>query len=469
MDRKYSLLWTKSRTSKPTNLAHAREHVLTSFRADLGGTELLPALKAMVQQRTTKNGMRTEIIVLTDGEVWNTEATIDFVRTSRKSANNKIRFFALGIGNAVSHRLVEGIGREGGGYAEVVAVDSHGQCESRVIRMLNGALTPCSWQCKISLERKGEPYLAQIGEDTKSGSGKLLDSKLQKPVCVQAPFRIPTLHAFSRLSVYFIINRKIPLENSVKIQAVASTGEVVEVLLPLERVGDQPATIHFLAAKALMNDFETEQSWLHSEYQMLKNKHPIGFEEIVRQEAEIVGQKWSITGKWTSFIAIDQGNKLKNEISLYKPKSSISELTAPLRSPDPWDYYDRVRSDCSRSVQPRKRIYPADDAEGRLAIESALDNYGNSSVNFDQHNTSTAIEPASHSSDYTRSYAAGMSRALAETAEVSVTHRTRTVEGSLSSSGTFALPQRLVKDDRFQLSPVGADNFCFSAKAGKPF
>lgn len=321
----HSLLWPRSRSATSTNLGHANKHILSSFRADLGGTELLPALETVVLQRTSKEDLRTEVILLTDGEVWNTEATIDFVRTSRTSASDKIRFFALGIGNAVSHRLVEGIGRQGGGYAEVVAVDANGAWESRVIRMLNGALTPSSWQCKISLEPEIEPYLAQVGVGTESSSD------IQAPVIVQAPFHIPTLHAFSRLSVFFIINRKMSLETSVKIQAIASTGETATFLLPLEKVEGKPTTIHYLAAKALMNDFEAEQSWLHSEHDELRKKDSTAFDEIVRQKAESLGEYWSITGKWTSFVVVDDKNKLENVVSLYRAeRTDFSELYAPL-------------------------------------------------------------------------------------------------------------------------------------------
>ena len=106
----------------------------------MGGTELLAALEGVVQQRTTED-LNTQIIVLTDGEVWETERTIDFVRKTRTETAEKVCFFALGIGDAVSHRLVEGIGREGGGLAEVVAVDAPGRWQLRLIRMLKGALT----------------------------------------------------------------------------------------------------------------------------------------------------------------------------------------------------------------------------------------------------------------------------------------------------------------------------------------
>jgi hypothetical protein len=78
-------------------------------------------------------------------EKWNTEPTINFVRTTRTDTNEKVRFFSLSIGDSVSHRLVEGIGRQGGGFADVIAVDAPGQWQSRIIRMLKGALTPSRW------------------------------------------------------------------------------------------------------------------------------------------------------------------------------------------------------------------------------------------------------------------------------------------------------------------------------------
>jgi hypothetical protein len=78
------------------------------------------------------------LILLTDGEVWDIE---NIVKETRNQTQEKVRFFALGIGDAISHALVEGIGRHGGGFAEVVAVDVVEQWESMVIRMPNTALT----------------------------------------------------------------------------------------------------------------------------------------------------------------------------------------------------------------------------------------------------------------------------------------------------------------------------------------
>jgi von Willebrand factor type A domain len=285
----------------------AYQHVSNSFQADMGGTELLSALEGVVKQRTTKD-LNTQIIVLTDGEVWNTENTISFVRQTRTDTAEKVSFFALGIGGAVSHRLVEGIGREGGGLAEVVAVDAPGRWESRVIRMLKGALTPSRWQCEITLGDGSTSSIPLQNLYSKFHQEPSADMPVQAPAYIRTPYRIPILHASSRLSIFFFLNhRALGAFKSVTIQGMATTGEKVNVALPLEHVQTEKPTIHFLAAKSLMNDLETGQSWLHDDKSTSYQKqNPAAFEQAIRQEGENIGKQWSIAGKWTSFVAVDR-------------------------------------------------------------------------------------------------------------------------------------------------------------------
>ncbi len=112
--------------------------VESSFDANIGGTELLPALKAIVaaQDKT----LMTDIIVLTDGEVWRLDQTLDLIQKTRATTEGRIRFFSLGIGTSVSHALVNGIAKAGGGYAEVVQEASQGGWEDRVVAMAKAAL-----------------------------------------------------------------------------------------------------------------------------------------------------------------------------------------------------------------------------------------------------------------------------------------------------------------------------------------
>lgn len=198
--------------------------------------------------------------------------------------------------------------------------------------MLKGALTPSAWQCEISLGNGNGFSLPEANEDIRWNSDEFQAAGFQRPSCIQAPYHIPTLHAFSRFSIFFILNRKVPIDTVIKIQAAETTEEIVTVILPLETVEKKTATLHSLAAKAVMNDFESEQSWLHSDkYTRFRQSNPASFEEIVRQEAENIGTQWSITGKWTSFVAVDQENQLGNLISQYRAEpNDFSDMIKPM-------------------------------------------------------------------------------------------------------------------------------------------
>ncbi|MCJ1467364.1 hypothetical protein MMC07_005988 [Pseudocyphellaria aurata] len=200
---------------------------------------------------------------------------------SRTSVHEEIRYFGLGTRIAVSHSSAEKIRRQGGGYAEFVGVESNGRWESGVVYTFNEALTPSSRECKISLKHEFKPFVNQIDEDMRISPGELPHVEVQKPVCVQAPFRSPTLHTFSPPSDFFMIDRKIFLKDFIKNQAVAFGGKTHTIYLPQKGTELKVATIHYPVTKALMDDFEAEHRWLHSKYKTLKDVRPIASEERV--------------------------------------------------------------------------------------------------------------------------------------------------------------------------------------------
>merc|ERR1719510_962200 len=87
-------------------------------QADLGGTELLGPLQAIFK-RPVPHGHVRRLVVLTDGQVSNTEQVFGAVRDHAAST----AVFTVGIGSSVSHHLVEGIAEAAGGSAEFVAGD----------------------------------------------------------------------------------------------------------------------------------------------------------------------------------------------------------------------------------------------------------------------------------------------------------------------------------------------------------
>jgi hypothetical protein len=152
----FECLWPQSMEYSQHNLHQALEYVEHSFHANMGGTKLLPALKAAVAARRSHRTM--DIIALTDGAVWDLNETLDFVETTRDTTEGEVRFFCLGIGAAVSHALVEGIAKLGGGYAEVIPLASERGWESRIVAVLKAALTNHIGVIEVELDDQREIF-----------------------------------------------------------------------------------------------------------------------------------------------------------------------------------------------------------------------------------------------------------------------------------------------------------------------
>ncbi|VDL94005.1 unnamed protein product [Schistocephalus solidus] len=86
------------------------------LEADMGGTEVLPALEAVYAVPLTGAGWSRQIIFLTDGDVMNQTEVVSLVQ--KHSADS--RLFAIGLGMGASTSLVKGVARAGGGKAVFV-------------------------------------------------------------------------------------------------------------------------------------------------------------------------------------------------------------------------------------------------------------------------------------------------------------------------------------------------------------
>ncbi|KAJ3078012.1 hypothetical protein HK102_004801, partial [Quaeritorhiza haematococci] len=142
----YQTLFPKSVEYNQQNLTVAEKHV-EGLDADLGGTEIAKAIEAIFKDR--RRDMPTQVFVLTDGEVWDVERVLDLIRQNvgkeeDKTGNEKIgsfvRVFSLGIGDNVSHQLVEGMARVGKGFAQFVVEGE--RMEKKIMRQLKSALLP---------------------------------------------------------------------------------------------------------------------------------------------------------------------------------------------------------------------------------------------------------------------------------------------------------------------------------------
>lgn len=133
----FERMWEKSQLLTELTFAKVQTYIDT-IDSDMGGTEILYPLKSAVDSRLLEPQCELEIIVLTDGEVWNLDGISDFVQNTIQTPNDKTRFFSLGVGNSVSHALLDMIADKGNGYKQVVMTGE--RMERKVIRLLKTAL-----------------------------------------------------------------------------------------------------------------------------------------------------------------------------------------------------------------------------------------------------------------------------------------------------------------------------------------
>ena len=316
---RHSFLWPKSKSYDQSTLQEALDHVKT-FRADYGGTEMLAPIKAAVKNHF--KDLPLEVMVITDGEIWEQQALFDFINEASKDA---VRFFSLGIGSGASSSLVEGIARGGNGFAQFVGENE--KMEKRIVRMLKGALSPhikdYTLQVKYdqtdrmddgfelvesvedsmkvvltSLQRPPSPSLAKKAislfdesakdEGVNSSAGRYDHlPTIDVPKLLQAPHRIPPLYPFNRTTVYLLTSseptHRIP--RSVVLQATSEHGPL-ELEVPVQDIGIGE-TIHQLAAKKAVHELEQGRGWITD--RIVQTQHEGRWEEIIEREAVRLG------------------------------------------------------------------------------------------------------------------------------------------------------------------------------------
>ncbi len=107
-------LFGASRPYDQASLDEAARHVAT-MRADLGGTEILPALE-MVLDRPPAAGLERRVVLLTDGEVTNEHAVVALAGAHAETT----AIFTLGIGYGASEHLVRAVARASRGDCEMI-------------------------------------------------------------------------------------------------------------------------------------------------------------------------------------------------------------------------------------------------------------------------------------------------------------------------------------------------------------
>ncbi|UKZ61226.1 uncharacterized protein TrAtP1_002494 [Trichoderma atroviride] len=310
-------MWNRSRRAdEPANMLHAREY-LTTVKADMRGTEVLLALKGAVNNHDP-GCLSTQIILITDGEI-NREphsSILKHVWETRKIHGEKIRFFTLGIGDSVSHSVLESVAELGGGYCDVVDVVKRPRWEGCLNRMLRSVMEPDAWTCEIDL---GPGYKRQSLAVSKFGIDDGDDTDLI--LYAQGPDSIPSLQPFRYKSFFFLLDlQNADLPKSVTIKTTADSAKQKAYTMEVRPIELREGTIHPLAVKTILRSLENEV------------KRTGASEEQARLNAEYLGTKYAIASNWTSFIAVVDGRvEQACQIDTYKSlfrEADIAELLA---------------------------------------------------------------------------------------------------------------------------------------------
>ncbi|OIW30703.1 hypothetical protein CONLIGDRAFT_613917 [Coniochaeta ligniaria NRRL 30616] len=356
----HKLLFDQGAVSYDASSVEKATKYVDGFAANYGGTEMYRPLEDVIGKR--HKDMDLEVFLLTDGEVWNQENLINLINKSVDESKGSIRVFTLGIGDDVSHALIEGLARAGNGFSQTV-MDNE-KMNSKVLRMLKAALTPhikdYSLEIKYEADSKDggedmdfeviekvmdslmvstrEPTsedkatpeaprstislfdpsanpdaeMKDASKDTTAGGRYAGVPPVSEPKLLQAPFIIPPLYPFNRTSVYLLLSpesaQKTP--KSVVLRGTSAYGPL-ELEVPITILPDRAETIHQLAARKAIRELEDGRGWIfhakdaNGTGSLLRDQYPGRFSDMVEREAVRLGVKFQVGGKWCSFVAVD--------------------------------------------------------------------------------------------------------------------------------------------------------------------
>ena len=239
---------------------------IAQLGASLGGTELLPAIEFVLEQAQRRERI-TQLVVMTDGQVTNSDAVIDAVR--RRSQH--VRVFTFGIGRGASHHLVKGLARAGGGVAEFVYPGE--RIEPKVVRLFRRALSPALTDVRLDW---GEMAATTV------------------------PSRVGPVFADEPLRAYGLMRERI--SGTVTLHASGAAGPMSWSLDV--RPGDlvEGSTVGTLAARARIREIEEGGAWSPNR----------GSQQRERRQDRAVGEiidlamEFGLASRETSWVAVQK-------------------------------------------------------------------------------------------------------------------------------------------------------------------
>lgn len=140
----HRFMFDRMMSASEKNIAQALEHI-ANIEANLGGTEIGSALEATYQLRTEAKQDR-DILLITDGEVWDVD---NIIAQAKKSGH---RIFTVGVGDSVSENFVRNLAEKTGGAAELVSPNEN--MADRIVRHFKRMRAPSAKKVEMQWSSK---------------------------------------------------------------------------------------------------------------------------------------------------------------------------------------------------------------------------------------------------------------------------------------------------------------------------
>ncbi|XP_064121978.1 von Willebrand factor A domain-containing protein 5A-like isoform X16 [Macrobrachium nipponense] len=315
-----------------------------TIKADMGGTEILQPIKH-VYSTPPKPGYARQIILLTDGQVFN----VDQVKELVSCHAHETRVFAVGIGNGASTALVYGLARAGRGRAEMVYQQD--KLQLKVMGLVRSMLQESAQDVKISFEV--DP----------PGGIKLI------------PKNPPIIFGGQHLIMYVRVPTSTEVKN-ITVSGIVGCAEFKNCYngSDIVTIHDEEKTLHRLAARAQINEWQ------------IANEEDVAEDMITLSLATGVVCRWTAlvgvdldmkpvghnpeTTEFTSMVSRDLclGASLNFELKKMRKKIYSSNKESPIRSRVIADTVDEV--DTGKEAESEKEHYPVDYGKNLMAVVS---------------------------------------------------------------------------------------------------
>ncbi|XP_073688710.1 von Willebrand factor A domain-containing protein 5A-like [Garra rufa] len=309
------------------------------MQADMGGTEILQPLKHIYSQPCHPDQPR-QLFIFTDGEVFNTKAVLDLV----KSHTHSHRCFSFGIGEGASAALITGMAREGSGYAQFITDTD--RMQPKVMQSLRFAL---------------QPAVVNISVDWSLPDGVTVDT-LSPPITVLFQGQRTLIYAQLKGESSGGSEGTVTVRYSFKDHPV--TNQLHFCLKPTLETG---LSIHRLAVRTLIRSLEQEE------------RSGAADVEGIRSRMVELSVQAGVSSVHTAFIAVNKDNRqtVKGPLLQRRVQTRDSSLPVAVQSAHPGllgiirqGMNLRHFSDDAKSAQP-----PAFRRSNSLSDSSVKDDY----------------------------------------------------------------------------------------------